>query len=72
MPANLRLEHAELCAGCTDILRTGTLVHIHDNGQVVCLACDDQSPCISLNDPWAALDDLELRTRLAERHLVAA
>ena len=72
MPANLRLDHAELCAGCTDLLQTGTSVRVHDNGQVVCLSCDEESTRYSLDDPWAALDDVELRSLLQRRRLVAA
>jgi hypothetical protein len=73
MPATyLRLEHAELCAACTDLLPLGTTVHVHDDGMVSCLACDGEGLVFDPRDPWASIDDATLRDRLQNRRLVAA
>lgn len=73
MPAKiLRLEHAELCAGCTDLLSTGTAVHVHDDGMVTCLACDGDDLVLDHRDPWAGIDDVVLHGLLQRRQLVAA
>ena len=73
MPATtLRLEHAELCAGCNDLLRFGTTVHVDDHGIVTCLACESEDLGFDHDDPWGALDDVVLHDLLQRRRLVAA
>jgi hypothetical protein len=73
MPATiLHLEHAELCAGCTDLLTTGTPVHVDDHGIVTCLACEHDDLSFDHDDPWGALDDVVLHDLLHRRRLVAA
>ena len=72
----LRLEHAELCGECRDLLHTGTPVVVGEAGSVRCLACasDETVPSLRLvrTDAWSVLDDPELRTRLqARRHAPA-
>jgi hypothetical protein len=73
MPATtLRLEHAELCAGCTDLLSSGTTVLVHDDGMVSCLACEEEERSFDHADPWAGIADLELHDLLAARRLLTA
>ena len=73
MPATtLRLEHAELCAGCTDLLPTGTSVLVHDDGMVCCLACEEEHRSFDHADPWAGIEDLELHDLLAARRFATA
>ncbi len=73
MPATtLRLEHAELCACCTDILPTGTTVRVHDDGMVTCLGCESEPGGVRHGDPWGCIDDPTLREALHRRRLVAA
>ena len=69
-PTLLRLDHAELCTECRDLLQAGTPVVGGTSGTVSCLACaDDRIPSLRLvrTDAWSVLDDPELRSRLLQR-----
>ena len=73
MPATtLRLEHAELCAGCTDLLTTGMTVQVDDHGLVTCLSCEADDLGFDHDDPWGVIDDVVLHDRLHRRHLATA
>jgi hypothetical protein len=73
MPATiLRLEHAELCAGCTDLLPVGTTVEVDDHGLVTCLACASEDVAVDRDDPWSVIDDVVLHDLLRRRHLATA
>lgn len=67
----LRLQHAELCGDCRDLLQTGTPVLVDGSGRATCLACagDDAAPSLRLvrTDAWSVLDDPLLRDRLLQR-----
>lgn len=66
----LRLEHAELCAECHDLLPIGTPVTVTATGAATCLLCTE-TPAAALRalrtDPWSAIDDPALRGRLRRR-----
>ena len=64
--ALLRLDHAELCTECHDLLPVATPVLVPAPGTTTCLACADTAPALPVlrTDPWSVLDDPELRTRL--------
>ena len=73
MPATtLRLEHAELCVGCTDLLPSGTTIHVDDHGVVTCLACESDDLGFDHDDPWGVIDDVVLHDLLQRRHLATA
>jgi hypothetical protein len=66
----LRIEHAELCSGCADLLPAGTSVVVEPGGDVSCLACvEDRAAALRLvrTDPWSIVDDADLRSRLTHR-----
>jgi hypothetical protein len=74
-PTLLRLDHAELCTECRDLLQAGTPVVRGTSGSVSCLACaDDSVPSLRLvrTDAWSVLDDPELRSRLLQRRAAPA
>ena len=70
----LRLEHAELCRDCADLLPIGTTVVVDDECRVTCLSCTPlEAPLRSSAmrfDPWSAVDDARLRDQLQHRHVV--
>lgn len=71
----LRLDHAELCSHCADLLPVGTTVSVGPRRDVTCLGCaDEPQPALRLarRDPWAVVDDADLRTRLQARRLAPA
>jgi hypothetical protein len=71
----LRLDHAELCGRCADLLPVGTTVSVYPRRDVTCLGCADElQPALRLvrTDPWAMVDDAALRSRLQARRLAPA
>ena len=70
----LRLEHAELCRDCADLLPIGTPVVIDHECRVTCLSCTPTAAprraSAVRNDPWSAIDDTRLRDQLRHRRLV--
>jgi hypothetical protein len=75
MPTTLRLAHAELCSHCADLLPIGTAVVVDTGRDVTCLGCaPDARAALRLvrTDPWAMVDDADLRTRLQARRLAPA
>ncbi|MDP1818845.1 MAG: hypothetical protein Q8K58_03010 [Acidimicrobiales bacterium] len=69
----LRLQHAELCVGCADLLQTGTMVAVDQNNRVACLACArnvlSDTPATHTT-PWPNADDIRRRDRLQHRFLL--
>jgi hypothetical protein len=64
----IRLAHPELCDGCADLLPTGTAVLVDGSLHVSCARCAGDVRGRRAADPWAWVDDPELRHRLQHRH----
>jgi hypothetical protein len=66
-PKTLRLAHPELCDGCRDLLPVDTVVTVDASCRVRCLSCARQQLHLLDHDPWAVIDDPQLRERLRHR-----
>ena len=71
----LRLQHAELCVGCADLLQTGTTVVVDANCRVACLSCargilSDTGGVTARTEPWPNAEDIRRRDRLQHRLLL--
>lgn len=64
----IRLAHPELCDGCASLLPTGTAVLVDAGLHVSCADCAGDPIAKPASDPWAWIDDPELRHRLQHRH----
>jgi hypothetical protein len=75
-PKTLQLAHAELCDGCADLLPFGAVVRVDASCHVLCTRCARRHGHLVEHDPWAVIDNPELRERLRRRdalvHHVAA
>jgi len=69
MPAtSVRLQHAELCSFCTDLLPVGTTVVVGVDRDVTCLSCAGEPAVLLHSDPWSTIDNAYLRLRLHQRN----